>query len=165
LKYYSDEEVLQDNLKKVNLYIYSRTLRYSWNIVNVGVKHQSIKSINIFSREIFNYMYYLCLIEEIIEHKIICNTCKNSRNCGCSWFPEMKKIQYIRLEMFKKCLYHTLFNQSPYEHLHSGVRVTRYLVLCVWFVDRCLSFCTFSFGHCSFVIFKLFFVMSFYNCF
>ena len=30
----------------------------------------------------------------------------------------------------------------------SGVRVTRSLVLCVWFVDRCLSFCTFSFGHC-----------------
>jgi len=30
----------------------------------------------------------------------------------------------------------------------SGVRVTRSLVLCVRFVDRCLSFCTFSFGHC-----------------
>ena len=30
----------------------------------------------------------------------------------------------------------------------SGVRVTRYLVLCVCFVDRCLSFCTFSSGHC-----------------
>ena len=29
----------------------------------------------------------------------------------------------------------------------SGVRVTRSLVLCVCFVDRCLSFCTFSFGH------------------
>ena len=29
-----------------------------------------------------------------------------------------------------------------------GVRVTRSLVLCVCFVDRCLSFCTFSFGHC-----------------
>ena len=28
----------------------------------------------------------------------------------------------------------------------SGVRVTRSLVLCVCFVDRCLSFCTFSFG-------------------
>jgi hypothetical protein len=26
----------------------------------------------------------------------------------------------------------------------SGVRV-----LCVWFVDRCLSFCTFSFSHCD----------------
>ena len=30
----------------------------------------------------------------------------------------------------------------------SGVRVTRSLVLYVSFVDRCLSFCTFSFGHC-----------------
>ena len=30
----------------------------------------------------------------------------------------------------------------------SGVPVTRSLVLCVCFVDRCLSFCTFSFGHC-----------------
>ena len=28
----------------------------------------------------------------------------------------------------------------------SAVRVIRSLVLC--FVDRCLSFCTFSFGHC-----------------
>jgi hypothetical protein len=30
----------------------------------------------------------------------------------------------------------------------SGVRVTRSLVLYVCFVDRCLSFCTFSFDHC-----------------
>ena len=30
----------------------------------------------------------------------------------------------------------------------SGVRVSRSLVLYVCFVDRCLSFCTFSFGHC-----------------
>ena len=29
-----------------------------------------------------------------------------------------------------------------------GVRVTWYLLLCVCFVDRCLSFCTFSFDHC-----------------
>jgi hypothetical protein len=39
------------------------------------------------------------------------------------------------------------------EHLSStrvfgGVRVTRSLVLCVCFVDRCLSFCTSSFGYC-----------------
>ena len=39
------------------------------------------------------------------------------------------------------------------EHLSSplafsGARVTRSLVLCVCFVDRCLSFCLFSFGHC-----------------
>ena len=30
----------------------------------------------------------------------------------------------------------------------SGVRVNRSLVLYLCFVDRCLSFCTFSFGHC-----------------
>jgi hypothetical protein len=29
----------------------------------------------------------------------------------------------------------------------SGIRVIRSLVLCVCFVDRCISFCTFSFGH------------------
>jgi hypothetical protein len=44
------------------------------------------------------------------------------------------------------------FNDLP-EHLisspsSSGVRVNRSVVLCVCFVDRCLSFCTFSFGHC-----------------
>jgi len=46
----------------------------------------------------------------------------------------------------------------------SVTRVTRSLVLCVCFVDRCLSFCTFSFEHCvvcsssiyPFGIFKLF---------
>jgi len=32
--------------------------------------------------------------------------------------------------------------------IFSGIRVTRSLVLCVCFVDRCLSFCLFSFGHC-----------------
>ena len=42
----------------------------------------------------------------------------------------------------------------PPEHLSSpppvfiGVRVTQFLVLYVCFVDRCLSFGTFSFGHC-----------------
>ena len=30
----------------------------------------------------------------------------------------------------------------------SGIRVNRYLVLYVCFVDRCLSFCPFPFGHC-----------------
>ena len=35
----------------------------------------------------------------------------------------------------------------------SRVHVTRSLVLYVCFVDRCLAFCTFSFGHC--VIFYL----------
>ena len=46
----------------------------------------------------------------------------------------------------------TAYRTLP-EHLSSPlvfsvVRVIRYLVLYVCFVDRCLSFCTFSFGHC-----------------
>ena len=41
----------------------------------------------------------------------------------------------------------------------SGVRVTRSIVLCVCFVDRCLSFCTFSFGHNIVGIFKLIFCL------
>jgi hypothetical protein len=41
----------------------------------------------------------------------------------------------------------------PVEHpssppVFSGVPNTRALVLYVWFVDRCLSFSAFSFGHC-----------------
>ena len=36
-------------------------------------------------------------------------------------------------------------NSSP---VFSGAGVTRSLVLCVCFIDRCLSFCTFSCGHC-----------------
>ena len=55
----------------------------------------------------------------------------------------------------------------PTSPVFSGVRVARSLVLWLCFVDRCLSFCTFSFGHydvcpsiyefwLSFGIFKLF---------
>ena len=40
-----------------------------------------------------------------------------------------------------------------FAHGFSGVCVTRSLVLCVCFVDPCLSFCTFSFGHCVFCTF------------
>ena len=46
-------------------------------------------------------------------------------------------------------------NKLPVEYMSSpsvfsGVRVTRYTVLCVCFVDRCknCSFVLFSFGHC-----------------
>jgi len=42
---------------------------------------------------------------------------------------------------------HTLPEHPSSPPVFSGVRVTRSLVLYVCFVDRCLSFCTFSFGH------------------
>ena len=42
----------------------------------------------------------------------------------------------------------TLVEDLSSSPIFSGVRVTRSLVLCVCFVDRCLSFCTLSFVHC-----------------
>ena len=43
----------------------------------------------------------------------------------------------------------TLLEHLSSPAVFSGVRVTRCFVLCVCFVDRCLSFCPFSFGHCA----------------
>ena len=45
------------------------------------------------------------------------------------------------------CIVNDLLSSFPFL---SGVRVTPSLVLYVCFVDRYLSFCTFSFGHCVF---------------
>ena len=42
----------------------------------------------------------------------------------------------------------TLPEQLSSPSIVSGVRVTQSLVVYVCFVDRCLSFCTFSFDHC-----------------
>jgi hypothetical protein len=42
----------------------------------------------------------------------------------------------------------TLSKNMSSPPVHSGVRVTRSLILFLCLVDRCLSFCPFSFGHC-----------------
>ena len=40
-------------------------------------------------------------------------------------------------------------SEAPgFNPVFSRVRVSQSLVLCVFFENRCLSFCTFSFGHC-----------------
>jgi hypothetical protein len=57
-----------------------------------------------------------------------------------------KLMEHIRGNLWPR--YSITVNQhlsSP--PVFSGVLVTRSLVLCVCFVDHCLSFCTFSFGH------------------
>jgi hypothetical protein len=43
---------------------------------------------------------------------------------------------------------HTLPEHLSSPPVFSGIRVTRSFVLCVCFIDRCLSFCTFSLDHC-----------------
>ena len=42
----------------------------------------------------------------------------------------------------------TLPEHPSSPQVFSGVRVTLSLVFCVCFVDQCLPFCPFSFGHC-----------------
>jgi hypothetical protein len=75
-----------------------------------------------------------------------------------------KYFMHIQDESKIRTAYTSEHLSSP--PVFSGVRVTRSLVLCVCFVDRCLSFCTF-FYHCvvcslisgfwlPFDIFKLF---------
>jgi hypothetical protein len=53
---------------------------------------------------------------------------------------------------YQFCCISTCFKSSLKVHKKednfSGIRVTRSLVLCVCFIDRCLSFCTLSFDHC-----------------
>jgi hypothetical protein len=51
---------------------------------------------------------------------------------GCHW-------------LIRSCL---PYGAPEFTPVYSGVRVTQSLALCVCFVDRRLSFCTFSFGHC-----------------
>ena len=57
-------------------------------------------------------------------------------------FPLSGRMPLLEQEML------TLLVHISAPLVFSGVRVTRSLVLCVCFVDCCLSFCPFSFGHC-----------------
>ena len=54
------------------------------------------------------------------------------------------------LSLYAKYIANTTISVAGTSHpwFLVGVLVTWSLVLCVCFVDRCLSFCPFSFGHC-----------------
>jgi len=67
------------------------------------------------------------------------------RGKGGHCYLRNKRIQLIMYCCFFK-LHSLMHNSSP--PVFSGVRVTQSLVLCVCFIDPCLSFCTFSCGHC-----------------
>ena len=57
--------------------------------------------------------------------------------------PPTKKLFRKKILILLKCHFN-VYRISGF----NGVRVTRSLVLCACFVDRCLYFCTFSFDHC-----------------
>jgi hypothetical protein len=56
-------------------------------------------------------------------------------------------IYLLNIQFLVKQELPTLPEHLSLSPVFSGVRVTRSFVLYVCFVDRCLSFCTFSFGH------------------
>ena len=59
---------------------------------------------------------------------------------------ERRNYKFYESQLLQELL--TLPKHLSSPSVFSGFRVTRSLVLCVCFVDHCLSFCTFSFGHC-----------------
>jgi hypothetical protein len=71
-----------------------------------------------------------------------------SRSFPCSWLITGFVTRLTRRVSLVEQELPTLPQHLSSPPVFSGVRVTRSLVLYVCFVDRCLSFCTFSFGHC-----------------
>ena len=92
--------------------------------------------------------YPLCNICVTNDHRYVPLVVNTSRS-----FPHLRLITVFVTKLTQQVpLVEQELLTLP-EHLSlppdfSGVRVTRSLVLYVCFVDRCLSFCTFSFGHC-----------------
>jgi hypothetical protein len=65
-----------------------------------------------------------------------------------SWYHR-QMTNYVVIIFYLCCKFTAYPSGAPeFTPGFSGVRVTRSLVLYVCFVDRCLSLCTFSFGHC-----------------
>jgi hypothetical protein len=86
---------------------------------------------------------------EDIDLSRICSTCrKTPRSVPHSWLitrfvtTATRRLPPVEQELLTIPEY----LRSP--SVFNGVRVTISLVLCVCFVDHCLSFCPFSFGHC-----------------
>ena len=57
-------------------------------------------------------------------------------------------ISCLNTDLRGPLLEQELLTLHEFTPVFSGVRVTRSLVLWVFFVDCCLSICSFSFGHC-----------------
>jgi len=83
----------------------------------------------------------------------ICSTCRKHLPVLSSFMtftgfvhPVTRLIR--RVSLVKQELSYTLLEHLSSPPVLTGVRVTRSLVLCVCFVDRCLSFWLFCFGHC-----------------
>jgi hypothetical protein len=66
----------------------------------------------------------------------------------CSWLISGFVIRLTRRVLIVEQEMITLPEHLSSPPVFGGVRITRSLVLCLYFVDRFLCFCSFSFGHC-----------------
>ena len=82
------------------------------------------------------------------DHGYVLLVISTSRSFPRSWLITRFVTRLTRRVSLVEQELATLPEHTSSPPVFSGVRVTRSLVLYVCFVDRCLSFCTFSFGHC-----------------
>ena len=80
------------------------------------------------------------------------NVCSQAKYCRSKYFTFEQSWLYFSgdhsgVRNAWSLVFCVVFCKSLFV-LFSGFRVAWSLVLSVWFVDRCLSFCTFSFCHC-----------------
>ena len=88
--------------------------------------------------------------------KVFCHMCTYDERCAYRHFPVIFSFMtYQRVCNYSNTMGATSETGTAYPsgapEFTTGfhwVRVTWLLVLCMCFVDRCLSFCTFSFGNC-----------------
>jgi hypothetical protein len=78
----------------------------------------------------------------------LCHKINTSRSFPHSWLIIRFVTRWTRRVSLVEQELLTILEHRCSPLVFIGVRITRFLVLCVCFVDRCLSFCTFSFVHC-----------------
>ena len=72
----------------------------------------------------------------------------SEQNLRYSWFEHRVSNHSNRTDATSRARTAYPFGKPEFILGFSGVSVARSLALCLCFVDRCLSFCPFSFGHC-----------------
>jgi len=98
---------------------------------------------------LFSVLFVFCFVCS----RLVCPMLPVSLDCPFLIAPSVFYKVYIvdrTVNLFhrQQFIFFIMVCQVSSPPVFSGVRVTRCLVLYVCFVDRCLSICPFSFGHC-----------------
>jgi hypothetical protein len=122
-------------------YFIDRELMLARKLLNQGFLFVKLKStLTVATMTRLTVMEYICITN---DHGYVPFVVSTSRSFAHSWLITgsvtriTQRVPLVEQEIFTYLEYPS----SP--PVFSGVRVARSLVLCVWFVDRCLSFCPF----------------------